>query len=83
MTANFPSARTARTFGIDLAERTAATFVTTLGGVFVAAEPFNMFTVSFWEGAGVAGLAAVGSFLKGVAARALGDPNSASAAPRV
>ena len=90
MTTDFPGpstatsiVRTARTFAIDLAERTAATFVVTLGGVFVAAGPADMFSLSFWEGAATAGIAAAGSLLKGVIARAAGDKNSASAAPGV
>lgn len=75
--------RTAKTYARDLAERVLATFLVALGGVFLAAEAADMFTLSFWEGAATAGLAAVGSLLKGVLARATGDKNSASAAPGV
>ncbi|ONK09424.1 hypothetical protein [Streptomyces sp. MP131-18] len=83
MSINFPSAKTARTFVVDLAERVVATFVVALGGVFVAAEAADMFTVSFWEGAATAGIAAAGSLLKGLLARLSGNPDSASVAPRV
>ncbi|MGP4114649.1 hypothetical protein ACTWP5_27535 [Streptomyces sp. 4N509B] len=75
--------RTARTYARDLAERVIATFVVALGGVFVAAGPADMFTLSFWEGAFAAAVAAAGSLLKGILARAVGDKNSASAATGV
>lgn len=75
--------RTARTYARDLAERVLATFVVTLAGVLVAAGPADMFNLDFWEGAATAALAAAGSLLKGVLVRAIGDKNSASAAPGV
>lgn len=75
--------KTAKTFVRDLAERVIATFLVALGGVFVAAEAADMFTLSFWEGAATAGLAAAGSLLKGILARATGDKNSASVASGV
>ena len=90
MTTDFPGpssatsiVRTARTFAIDLAERAVATFVVAAAGVAVAAGPADMFSASFWQTMGAAALAAAGSFLKGVIARAAGDKNSASAAPGV
>ena len=90
MTTNFPSlgdatnvVRTGATYVRDLVERVVATFVVALGAVFVAAEPAGMFTVSFWEGAATAGLAAAGSLLKGLVAKFVGDRDSASAAPGV
>ncbi|SOD60224.1 hypothetical protein SAMN06297387_10256 [Streptomyces zhaozhouensis] len=79
----FPSARTARRFVVDLAERVLATFVVALGGVFVAAEAADMFTVSFWEGAATACTAAAGSLVEGLLARLSDNPDSASTASRV
>ncbi|MET7809725.1 holin [Streptomyces sp. NPDC005395] len=65
-------------FAKDLAERTVATFVGAACAVGVAAGPADMFHASFWETMGAAGLAAVFSFLKGLAGRWRGDGNSAS-----
>ncbi|MFD5429611.1 hypothetical protein [Streptomyces sp. NPDC127084] len=42
-----------------------------------------MFSASFWETVGAAGIAAVGSLLKGLFARVVGDKNSASTASGV
>jgi hypothetical protein len=75
--------RTARTYARDLAERVVATFVVTLAGVLVAAGPADMFNLDFWEGAFAAAVAAAGSLLKGLIARAVGDKNSASVDARV
>jgi hypothetical protein len=78
-TPNFPAlGKTAATYGRDLAERVGATFVVAAGGVLVAAGPADMFHASFWESVGVAGIAAAGSLVKGILARAFGDKNSAS-----
>lgn len=70
-------ARTVRTYAVDLAERVLATFVVSAAGVAVAAGPADMFHASFWEGVAAAGIAAAGSLVKGVFARAVGDKNSA------
>ncbi|MEV8398793.1 hypothetical protein [Streptomyces niveus] len=70
--------KTAKTYARDLAERTAATFVVSAAGVAVAAGPADMFHASFWETVAAAGIAAAGSLLKGMAARAFGARNSAS-----
>ncbi|MFJ7998928.1 hypothetical protein ACIQ7D_17530 [Streptomyces sp. NPDC096310] len=75
--------KTTATYARDLAERTLATFVVSAGGVAVAAGPADMFHASFWQTMAAAGLAAAGSLLKGMAARAFGTKNSASAAPGV
>ncbi|WP_052852179.1 hypothetical protein [Streptomyces avicenniae] len=72
--------RTARTYVTDLVERVVATFVVAAAGVAVAAGPADMFSASFWETAGAAGIAAAGSLVKGLAAKLTGDHNSASAA---
>ncbi|MFH8797045.1 hypothetical protein [Streptomyces sp. NPDC017941] len=77
--------KTSTTFARDLAERTLATFVVAAGGVAVAAGPADMFNASFWETMATAGVAAAGSLLKGVIARAraFGSKNSASLAKGV
>lgn len=76
-------AKTAKTYAKDLAERVVATFVVTVLGVILAAGPGDMFNVTLLQAAATAGLAAVGSLLKGLAARYVGDRNSASTAPGV
>ncbi|WP_255955275.1 hypothetical protein [Streptomyces odontomachi] len=76
-------ARTARTYAVDLAERVVATFVVSAAGVAIAAGPADMFHASFWQTVGAAGIAAAGSLVKGLIAKALGDRNSASVAPGV
>lgn len=83
MTTPIPVVKTRKTYLRDLAERMLTTFVIAAAAVAVAAGPANWFSASVWETAGAAGLAAVGSLVKGLAARWVGDQNSASAAPRV
>lgn len=75
-----PSAigKTATAYAKDLAERVVWTFLAASGGVALAAGPADMFHASFWQAVGTAGLAAAGSLIKGIAARAFGDKNSAS-----
>jgi hypothetical protein len=79
---NLPGAqtvvKTGTAYAKDLAERVVATFVVTAAGVAVAAGPGDMFKASFWETVAAAGIAAAGSLLKGMAARAFGTKNSAS-----
>jgi hypothetical protein len=75
--------RTAATYARDLAERVIATFVATVAAMAVAAGPADMLHLGFWQMLGTGGLAAVVSLIKGVLARAVGDSNSASAAPGV
>lgn len=75
--------KTAATFARDLAERVVATFVVAAAGVALAAGPGDMFSASFWETVGTAGIAAAGSLLKGLIARFVGARNSASSAPGV
>ncbi|MEV6313352.1 hypothetical protein AB0M10_32785 [Streptomyces sp. NPDC051840] len=70
--------KTAKTYGRDLAERTLATAVVAAGGVAIAAGPADMFHASFWETMAAAGIAAGGTVLKGMLARAFGARNSAS-----
>lgn len=85
MTSNLPTSddvqtvvKTAATYARDLVERVIATFVVAAAGVAVAAGPGDMFSASFWETAGVAGIAAAGSLVKGLFARFIGAKNSAS-----
>ncbi len=75
--------KTARTYTLDLLERIIWTFLGAAGAVALAAGPADMLTVSFWQGAGTAGLAAVVTLLKGLIARVVGQKNSASTAPSV
>ena len=75
--------KTAKTYACDLIERVLATFLVAAAGVAIAAGPGDMFSASFWETVAAAGIAAAGSLLKGVVARAVGPKNSASTAPGV
>jgi hypothetical protein len=68
-------AKTARTFALDLAERTVSTALQAGLGAVVVSQPFNL---SMWESAGLAGVAAGLAVVKGVVARLRGDGNSAS-----
>ncbi|MFJ9754981.1 hypothetical protein [Streptomyces sp. NPDC101149] len=70
--------KTAKTYARDLAERTLATAVVAAGGVAVAAGPADMFHASFWETMAAAGIAAGGTVIKSLVARAFGAKNSAS-----
>jgi hypothetical protein len=82
MTTPFPSTdsivKTGKTYAKDLAERTIWTAATAVGGVLVASGPADMLHASFWQSVGVAGIIAAGTLVKGLAARLVGDPNSAS-----
>jgi hypothetical protein len=75
--------KTARTYAVDLIERIIWTFLGAAGAVALAAGPADMLSVSFWEGVGTAGLAAVVTLVKGLLARLIGPKNSASTAPSV
>ncbi|WP_055588546.1 hypothetical protein [Peterkaempfera griseoplana] len=75
--------KAAETYALDLTERVLATFVVSAAGVAVAAGPADMFHASFWETVGAAGIAATGSLVKGILARAIGSKRSASIAPGV
>jgi hypothetical protein len=84
---NLPTAqtvvKTARTYAVDLIERVIWTFLGAACAVALAGGPADMLHVSFWEGAGTAGLAAAVTLLKGIFARVVGQKNSASTAPGV
>ncbi|AVH60026.1 MULTISPECIES: hypothetical protein [Streptomyces] len=75
--------KTAQTYAKDLAERVIWTFLGASGAVALAGGPADMLHVSFWQGVGTAGLAATVSLVKGIAARAFGEKNSASTASGV
>ena len=79
---NLPGAdtvlKTAGAYAKDLAERVLSTAVVAAAGVGIAAGPADMFHASFWETMGAAGIAAAGSLVKGMLARAFGSKNSAS-----
>jgi hypothetical protein len=84
---NLPDAqtvvKTGRTYVVDLIERVIWTFLGAAGAVALAAGPADMLSVSFWQGVGTAGLAAVVALLKGLFARVVGASNSASTAKGV
>lgn len=87
MTSPFPSAdvivKTGKTYARDLTERTIWTFAAATGGLLVASGPADMLNGSFWQSVGAAGIVATGTFVKGLLARLVGDPNSASTAKGV
>lgn len=62
----------------DLLERIVATFVVAYLGVALTAAPDGGISVSGSQAALVAGVAAVGSLIKGIAAKHLGNADTAS-----
>lgn len=68
-------AKSAKTYALDLAERTVSTFLQAFLGALVVSQPFSL---SMWQNAAVAGVAAGFALVKGVAAKLRGDGNSAS-----
>jgi hypothetical protein len=85
MTHNLPTGndvetvvKTGATYAKDLIERIVWTFLVAAGGVALAAGPGDMFNATFWETVGAAGIAAVGSLVKGLVAKFVGARNSAS-----
>lgn len=87
MSVDFPSpaaaVKSARTYLADLAERVVASFVGGAVAAAMAAGPLGLLHASAWQQVALGGLAAVVSLLKGLAARTVGDKNSASSAPGV
>ena len=79
---NLPAAetvvKTAATYARDLVERTIWSFLGGATAVSGAAGPADMLNASFWQAVGAGGLAAAFALLKGVAARVVGQKNSAS-----
>lgn len=72
--------KTATTYAKDLAERVVWTFLVAVGSFAVMAGPAGWLDVTTWQAAGAAGLAAVGTLVKGLLARYVGSRNSASTA---
>ncbi|MFC8171218.1 hypothetical protein [Streptomyces sp. NPDC057325] len=72
--------KTVKTYGRDLAERVVATGLQAGIGAVVVTKPFDL---SMWEAAGLAGIAASLSLVKGIAARWRDVTNSASLAKGV
>lgn len=73
-------AKTGAEYARDLAERVVFTFVEGFVGGIVVTEALD---VSMWHAALAGGVAAAAALLKGVAAKAFGDKNSASLSGRV
>jgi hypothetical protein len=71
--------KTAATYAKDLAERVVWTFLVAVGA-FALTTPTGWLDVTTWQAAGTAGLAAVGTLVKGLLARYVGSRNSASTA---
>lgn len=72
--------KTAATYARDLAERVVSTGLQAFVGGAVLTQPFDL---SMWQAAGVAGIAAAVSLVKGIAARWRDVTNSASLAKGV
>lgn len=75
--------QTARTYARDLIERVVWSFLGGAIAVMVAAGPGDLFHASLWQAVMTGGVAAVVSLVKGLAARGIGRPGSASTAPGV
>lgn len=69
---------TVKTYARDLAERVVWTFLAAVAAVALASGPADMLHASFWQAAATAGVAAVVTLVKGLAARFVGNRNSAS-----
>lgn len=74
------TAKTAKTYARDLAERVGSTFLGAFLGGIAITQPLDG---SMWYAAGAGGVGAVWSLLKGLAARLRSDKNSASLAKGV
>lgn len=64
-----------KTYALDLAERVATTFAGGALAVLVA-DGVDLTSLTVWEGAGVAGLAAVVSLVKGILAKGTGNDSA-------
>jgi hypothetical protein len=64
-------------YALDLLERVVVTFLQAVLAV-VAVDGTDITSLSVWEGAALAGAAAVLSLLKGILARYVGAPDSAA-----
>jgi hypothetical protein len=72
--------KTTATYGRDLAERVVSTGLQAFVGGLVLTSPFD---IGMWQAAGVAGVAAATSLVKGLLARVRDVTNSASLAKGV
>jgi hypothetical protein len=72
--------KTAKTYAKDIAERVVWTFLVAVGSFALTAGPAGWLHVSTWQAAGTAGIAAVLTLVKSLAARYIGNRNSASTA---
>lgn len=72
--------RSTRTYAKDLFERVVTSAAFGFAAAFIPAEATD---ASMWYAAGGAAVGAVGSLVKGMLARAFGDPNSASLSRKV
>ncbi|MFF1468076.1 hypothetical protein [Streptomyces mirabilis] len=72
--------RTAETYARDLFERVVNTAAAGFLAAFIPAQAAD---ASMWYAAGGAAVGAVYSLIKGMVARAIGDPNSASLSRKV
>ena len=66
---------------IDIAERVCATFVIGFISTWLAADAINLTDLGLLKSAGLAGLAAAGSLIKGLLAAHVGDKDSAALLP--
>lgn len=83
---NRPTASQVGTYAKDLAERVIVTFLQAFGATLVAGGVFDVSgvrDVSAWQAAGVAGIAAVLSLVKGLVAKLVSRKESASLAAGV
>ena len=86
MTPGHGTTRQAGTYARDLAERVFFTFVQAFGAALVAGGWFDIAQIrdlSIVQKAAVAGIAAVLAVIKGLIAKAVSRPDSASLAPGV
>jgi hypothetical protein len=70
--------RAMTTYLKDLLERVVATFVMAYLGVALSSAPDGGLSIKASDAALIAGIAAVGSLIKGIAAKRLGTPDTAS-----
>ena len=83
---NRPTASQVGSYAKDLAERVIVTFLQAFGATLVAGGVFDVSgvrNVSAWQAAGVAGIAAVLSLIKGLVAKLVSKKDSASLAAGV
>lgn len=70
--------RSMNKFLIDIVERVVTTFLAAFLPALVAAGPADLISLSAWQSAALAGVAAAVSLLKGLVASGVGNRSSAS-----